>query len=53
MNEKIDQKNFFGDNMVNSTKKIINKYRTQGFIAGVLISIIATIIYEYLIKPIL
>lgn len=51
MGDNIKQKNFMGDNLVNSTKKTITKYRAQGFIAGVLASILAAIIYEYIIKP--
>lgn len=51
MGDKIKQDNFMGDNMINSTKKTITKHRTQGFIAGVLASLLATIIYEYIIKP--
>ncbi len=53
MNDNIKQNNIMGDNLVNSTKKLINKHRTQGFIGGVLTSILAAIIYEYIIKPLL
>jgi hypothetical protein len=51
MSDNIKQKNFMGDNLVNSTKKTITKHRAQGFIAGILTSLLATIIYEYIIKP--
>jgi|WetSurSiteA1Bulk_404760.scaffolds.fasta_scaffold860743_1 hypothetical protein len=51
MKDNINQKNVFGDNMFKSKKTILTKHRVQGFIAGVLASLIATIIYELLIKP--
>lgn len=53
MTDKIKQKNVFGDNMFNSKKTILTKHRVQGFFAGVFASLIATVIYELLIKPIL
>ncbi|MBS1600605.1 MAG: hypothetical protein JST75_20440 [Bacteroidetes bacterium] len=53
MSDNIEQKNFLGDNMVDSTKKIINRHRKQGFFAAVAASILAAIIYEYLIRPLL
>ena len=56
MGDKIKQSNIFGANMVNSTKKtfvkIVANQRAQGFIAGILTSIIASYIYD-LIKPLL
>jgi len=53
MKDNIEQKNVFGDNMVKSSKTIFTKQRAQGFIAGVIASILACIIYEYIIKPLL
>lgn len=55
MGDQINQNNIFGANMVNSTKKIFIKIatpRTQGFIAGIVTSIISSYIYD-LIKPLL
>ena len=51
MNDNIKQKNIFGDNMFNSKKTIFTKHRVQGFFAGVFASLLATLIYEFLIKP--
>jgi len=50
MNDKINQKNVFGHNLINSSiKKIITKHRTQGFIAGVVSTVIADIILHLII----
>ena len=54
MRDKIRQSNFLGTNMINSTKnklvKTVTKQRIQGFIVGIIASIIANYIYE-LLKP--
>jgi len=57
MGDNINQKNVFGGNLVKSTKTttvkiIFTKHRVQGFIAGILTSILASYIYD-LIKPLL
>lgn len=51
MGDYIKQNNFMGDNLVTSTKKTTAKHRAQGFVAGVLASLLSTIIYEFIIKP--
>jgi hypothetical protein len=53
MNDKIEQKNTFGDNLVNSTiKKTITIHRAQGFVVGfatgILSSLIANAIWHYI-----
>lgn len=57
MGDNINQKNVFGGNLAKSSKTIsikaiFNKHRTQGFIGGILLSILASYIYD-LIKPML
>ncbi len=57
MGDNIKQKNIFGGNWVKSTittkvKIIFTKHRVQGFIGGILTSILASYIYD-LIKPLL
>jgi len=57
MGDNINQKNVFGGNLAKSTKTtmvkiIFTKHRVQGFIAGILTSILASYIYD-LIKPLL
>jgi uncharacterized membrane protein YeaQ/YmgE (transglycosylase-associated protein family) len=54
MNDKIKQKNIFGSNMVNSSKRILTKHRKQGiiigFMLGVIASVLANYIYDYILN---
>jgi hypothetical protein len=58
MGDEIKQSNVFGDNLLNSSKRIIKivftRHRVQGFIAGLLTgilgSLIASFIYHYLTR---
>lgn len=55
MRDKIKQTNVFGGNQINRENKFITKHRKQGlfvgFILGIVTSIIASIVFETLIKP--
>ncbi len=51
MGDNINQKNVFGANKVKTSNTIIKvfaNHRVQGFIAGILTSIIASIIYDFI-----
>ena len=53
MGDNINQKNVFGGNLAKSNKTttvniILNNHRVQGFVAGIIVSIIASYIYDYL-----
>lgn len=57
MGDNINQENVFGGNFVKSIKSskvkiILTKQRVQGFLAGILTSILASYVYD-LIKPLL
>ena len=57
MGDNINQNNVFGGNLAKSSKTTtikvtFTKHRVQGFIAGILTSILASYIYD-LIKPML
>lgn len=52
MSDKIEQKNVFGHNMVNSLKDVVIKQKT-GFIYGVITGVVASIIFEIVVRPLL
>jgi hypothetical protein len=47
-NVRLNQHNKFGDNLMNSKKQIINKYRAQGFIVGVIAAVITKLIVSFI-----
>ena len=57
---KINQKNKYGNNKANVgnvsenivTKRVIRRYKREGFFWGITIGVIAHFIFEFLIKPI-
>jgi hypothetical protein len=49
---EVSQKNLFGDNLTNSSKKLITKERKQGLILGLALGVLTNYVYD-LIKGLL